>query len=161
MLFLSFVFPSSHASVKPHSPHSSACRYFPVQSECSPAPGRQSTERSRHRAASLRSPQANWRHRECVTASQTEHKVTSQNYVHQKWVYLVVEALYLVFGAIRQVLPWAIDGGKKQLGISQQGVSPLQISPQLLLHVEVSVPHLWDGRAWINPSLREINLRRD
>lgn len=65
-------------------------------------------------------------------------------YVQLRWEYLVVQALYLVFGAIRQVLPWAIDGGKKQLSISQQGMSPLQISPQLLLHVEVSVPHLWD-----------------
>lgn len=54
---------SAHQS-DTHSPYSSVCRYFPAQSECSPAPGRELPECSPPPAASLRSPPANWRHRE-------------------------------------------------------------------------------------------------
>lgn len=56
--------------------------------------------------------------------------------------YLAVQTLDLVFAAVGQVLSRVVDGGEEQLGIGQQGVSPLQVSPQLLLHVEVSVAHL-------------------
>lgn len=82
--FLLICHPSSHASVKSHSPHSSACRYFPVQSECSPAPGRESSECSQPQAVLLRFPQANWRHAECINASQSEHKVTPRSQVCEK-----------------------------------------------------------------------------
>lgn len=60
--------------------------------------------------------------------------------------YLTVKALYLVFAAVGLVLSRAVDGGEEQLGVGQEGVSPLQVSPQLLLHVEVSVSHLRETR---------------
>lgn len=62
LLFFSFA--------KSHSPNSSACRYSPVQSECSPAPGRRSPGGSRPRAASLHSPPANGR------CTHSEHRLT-------------------------------------------------------------------------------------
>lgn len=60
------------------------------------------------------------------------------------WLYLAVQTLYLLFAAIGKVLPGAVDGGKKQLGVGQQGMSPLQVPLQFLLHIKVSVPHLQD-----------------
>ncbi len=59
-------------------------------------------------------------------------------------MYLAVQALDLLFAAIGQVLSRVVDGGEKQLGVGQQSVSPLQISPQLLLHIKVSVADLQD-----------------
>lgn len=56
--------------------------------------------------------------------------------------YLAVQALYLLLAAVGQVLPRLVDGGEQQLGVSQQRVSPLQISPELLLHIKVSVADL-------------------
>lgn len=56
--------------------------------------------------------------------------------------YLAVQTLYLLSAAVGQVLSVVVDGGEKQLGVGQQGMSPLQVSPQLLLHVKVSVAHL-------------------
>lgn len=56
--------------------------------------------------------------------------------------YLAVQMLYLLSAAVGQVLSLVVDGGEKQLGVSQQGMSPLQVSPQLLLHIKVSVAHL-------------------
>lgn len=55
---------------------------------------------------------------------------------------LAVETLHLLPGAAGQLLPMAVDGGEEELGVGQQGVSPLQVPPQLLLHVKVSVAHL-------------------
>lgn len=75
----------AHAPPPPRSPHSSACRCFPVQSECSPAPGRESSGRSRPRAASPRSPPASWRYTECVTARQAERDVTPQSDSDSTW----------------------------------------------------------------------------
>lgn len=59
-------------------------------------------------------------------------------------VHLAVQALELLSAAVGQVLSLVVDGGQKQLGVGQQSVSPLQVSPQLLLHVKVSVTHLKD-----------------
>lgn len=70
------VLESAHPS-DPHSPCSSVCRYFPVRSESSPAPGRESSECFRPPAASPRSPRANWRHRESVNVSQAEQKAAA------------------------------------------------------------------------------------
>lgn len=64
------------------------------------------------------------------------------NLGHHRWVYLTVQTLDLLSAAVGQILSRVVDGGEKQLGVGQQGVSPLQVSPQLLLHVEVSVSHL-------------------
>ena len=52
-----------------------------------------------------------------------------------------MQTLDLLSAAV-QIHSRVVDGGQKQLGVGQQGVSPLQVSPQLLLHVEVSVSHL-------------------
>lgn len=57
---------------------------------------------------------------------------------------LAVQALDLLPAAVGQVWGLAVHGGEKQLGIGQQGVGPLQVSPQLLLHVKISVAHLED-----------------
>lgn len=56
--------------------------------------------------------------------------------------HLAVQTLHLLPAAARQLLPLAVDGGEEQLGVGQQGVSPLQVPPKLLLHVKVSVAHL-------------------
>lgn len=53
-----------------------------------------------------------------------------------------METLHLLPGATGQLLPMAVDGGEEELGVGQQGMSPLQVPPQLLLHVKVSVAHL-------------------
>lgn len=55
---------------------------------------------------------------------------------------LAVQTLHLLPGATGQLLPVAVNGGEEQLGVGQQGVSPLQVPPKLLLHVKVSVAHL-------------------
>lgn len=58
--------------------------------------------------------------------------------------YLAVQTLYLLSAAIGQVWGLAVHGGEEELGVGQEGVSSLQVSPQLLLHVKVSVAHLED-----------------
>lgn len=55
-----------------------------------------------------------------------------------------MQTLYLLPAAVGQVWGLAVHGGQKELGVGQQGVGPLQVSPQLLLHVKISVAHLED-----------------
>lgn len=64
-------------------------------------------------------------------------------------VYLAVQTLDLLSAAVGQVWGLAVHGGEKELGVGQQGMSPLQVSPQLLLHIKVSVAHLEDRTSLI------------
>lgn len=65
LLVYSCISSLSHCHLS-HSPHSSVCRYFPVQSVCSPAPGRELPGCSLPPGVSLRFPPANWRHGERI-----------------------------------------------------------------------------------------------
>lgn len=58
---------------------------------------------------------------------------------------LAVQTLDLLPAAVGQVGSLAVHGGEEELGVGQQGVGPLQVPPQLLLHVKISVAHLEDG----------------
>lgn len=53
-----------------------------------------------------------------------------------------MQTLDLLPAAVGQVLSLVVHGGEQQLGVCQQGMRPLQVSPQLLLHIKVSVAHL-------------------
>lgn len=57
---------------------------------------------------------------------------------------LAVQTFDLLPAAVGQVGGLAVHGGEEELGVGQQGVGPLQVSPQLLLHVKISVAHLED-----------------
>lgn len=64
----------------------------------------------------------------------------------QSRAYLAVQTLQLLPAAVRHVLSPAVNRGEKKLGVGQEGVSPLQVPPQLLLHVKVTVAHLKELR---------------
>lgn len=108
-----------------HLPHFSVGRYFPVQSECSPAPGREYSECSQLPEALRPSPPAKWQCREWMNVNETEQEVTACRVT----VYLAVQMLYLLSATVWLVLRLAVNSGEKQLGISQKGMSPLQVSP--------------------------------
>lgn len=89
-----------------------------------------------------------------MNASQSEQEVTAESESGgcTAEAYLAVQTLDLLSAAVGQVLSLVVDGGEQQLGICQQGMCPLKVPPQLLLHIKVSVAHLKK----INPALNDI-----
>ena len=66
--------------------------------------------------------------------------------------HLAVQPFDLLLAASGLAVSGAVYGGQQQLGIHQQSVGPLQVSPQPLLHVKVPVTHLPEHTEGINTS---------
>lgn len=57
-------------------------------------------------------------------------------------VYLTVQSLQLLLGSWSLALWGLVHGGHQQLGITEQSMGTLQVTPEALLHVKISVAHL-------------------
>lgn len=56
--------------------------------------------------------------------------------------HLAPQSLQLLLGTGVVTLTGRLNGGQQQLGVTEQSVCALQVSPQFLLHIKVSVTHL-------------------
>lgn len=73
-----------------------------------------------------------------------------------------MQTLDLLPAAVGQVWSLAVHGGEKELGVGQQSVGPLQVSPQLLLHVKISVAHLEDRTGLLAyPILYKLKMKAE